>query len=275
MSGVLFFDGACGMCTRSRDFLVRLEPHRRSAHRAATALRHGRAARHSSGPTHGIGVVAGLVRRGLRRGGGRERCRVGGVGHQAPAVDLSDPRHEGACRRPCTGGSPIIVTASRARPRTASRIRSPADGVGQRRTDHPAHGAGRPRRDRRDLRTPRANRRRHLRDDPARSAGMDPPIPSDRGCRTAVRHRGGRRCGRGLRVLHAVEVTTGIPAHRRRLDLPRAPRRRPGHRRRLLDALLAGCSDVGSGKSSPSSWTTTPTLPLRCTAIGGSSTPAG
>jgi predicted DCC family thiol-disulfide oxidoreductase YuxK len=24
MSGVLFFDGACGMCTRSRDFLLRL-----------------------------------------------------------------------------------------------------------------------------------------------------------------------------------------------------------------------------------------------------------
>jgi predicted DCC family thiol-disulfide oxidoreductase YuxK len=25
MSGVLFFDGACGMCTRSRNFLVRLD----------------------------------------------------------------------------------------------------------------------------------------------------------------------------------------------------------------------------------------------------------
>jgi predicted DCC family thiol-disulfide oxidoreductase YuxK len=25
MKGVLFFDGACGMCTRSRDFLVRLD----------------------------------------------------------------------------------------------------------------------------------------------------------------------------------------------------------------------------------------------------------
>ena len=79
-----------------------------------------------------------------------------------------------------------------------------------------------------------------------------------------------------LRVLHAVEVTSCVPIHRRRLDLPRSPRRRPGHWRataRCLTGRLLGCR--ASGRSLPSSWTTMPTLPLRCTAIGASSTPAG
>lgn len=45
MSGILFFDGACGMCTRSRDFLVRLnrtgELQTEPLQRAGTAERLG------------------------------------------------------------------------------------------------------------------------------------------------------------------------------------------------------------------------------------------
>ncbi len=45
MSGVLFFDGACGMCTRSRDFLVKLnrtgDMHTQPLQRAGTAERLG------------------------------------------------------------------------------------------------------------------------------------------------------------------------------------------------------------------------------------------
>ena len=45
MSGVLFFDGACGMCTRSRNFLVRLDRtgdlHTEPLQRAGTAERLG------------------------------------------------------------------------------------------------------------------------------------------------------------------------------------------------------------------------------------------
>jgi GNAT superfamily N-acetyltransferase len=44
---------------------------------------------------------------------------------------------------------------------------------------------------------------------------------------------------------------------------------------RLLDALLARCTDVLFGRSSPSSWTTAPTHRLRCTAIAVSSMRAG
>ncbi|HEX7428781.1 MAG TPA: DUF393 domain-containing protein [Mycobacterium sp.] len=45
MSGVLFFDGACGMCTRSRNFLVRLDRtgdlHTEPLQRSGTAERLG------------------------------------------------------------------------------------------------------------------------------------------------------------------------------------------------------------------------------------------
>ncbi len=45
MSGILFFDGACGMCTRSRDLLVKLnrtgDMHTEPLQRAGTAERLG------------------------------------------------------------------------------------------------------------------------------------------------------------------------------------------------------------------------------------------
>jgi L-amino acid N-acyltransferase YncA len=44
---------------------------------------------------------------------------------------------------------------------------------------------------------------------------------------------------------------------------------------RLLDALLIAARRSGSGRSSPSLWTTMPTHRLRCTEIAASSTPAG
>ena len=44
---------------------------------------------------------------------------------------------------------------------------------------------------------------------------------------------------------------------------------------RLLDALLARCADVGVRQVIAASWTTAPTLRLRCTAIAGSSMRAG
>jgi hypothetical protein len=77
MSGVLFFDGACGMCTRSRDLLLRLN---RTGDLSTEPLQGLAAARN--------GPVVGLVRRGVRRRRGRQRGAVGRDRDQAAFVRL-------------------------------------------------------------------------------------------------------------------------------------------------------------------------------------------
>ncbi len=99
MSGTLFFDGQCGMCTRSRNFLLKMnrtgDLQTEPLQGAGTAQRLGI----PSATAARIGAVAGSIRRRLLRRRGGQRCRIGRARYSAAAADLPDTWHPCARER--------------------------------------------------------------------------------------------------------------------------------------------------------------------------------
>jgi hypothetical protein len=106
MNGTLFFDGACGMCTRSRDFLLKLD---RTGNVQTEPLQ-SPSGHHADEPA-GIGPVAGFLGHRLFRRAGRQRGTLRGNRQPNSVGDLPDsryPLHRG--RRLSLGGrAPVPV----------------------------------------------------------------------------------------------------------------------------------------------------------------------
>ena len=112
--GTLFFDGACGMCTRSRDLLLKMD--RTGKLRTETLQSPGAAQRLGIAPTSLLESVRWLDSSGTVYSG-------------AEAANAALSAAIGT-RMPSTGGSPRTGIASRGLPRTASHTPAPAEREG-------------------------------------------------------------------------------------------------------------------------------------------------
>ncbi len=124
-NGTLFFDGACGMCTRSRRFPAEDRSNRQCAHRAVAESGSRGTFGHHTGEPAGIGPVAGFLGHRLFRRARRQRGFLRGGRHSNPVGDLSDsryPLHRG--RRLPMGGRHTTLPTSRAR-HTVLRVGHP------------------------------------------------------------------------------------------------------------------------------------------------------
>ena len=122
MAGTLFFYGKCGMCTRSRNFLLKLnrtgdlltEP----LQTPGTAERLG----HFRRQPDGRGALAGCNRQCVRGLGGRQRRGVRGARDESSPADLPHPGYPVTGRRgvplgrrsslPLPGHHPVLRVAS-------------------------------------------------------------------------------------------------------------------------------------------------------------------
>jgi predicted DCC family thiol-disulfide oxidoreductase YuxK len=96
MTGVLFFDGACGMCTRARDFLVR---HDRTGNVETEPLQ-------SAGVAERLGIPHEQVLEAMRW---LDTSGAVYTGHPTAIVVLPHPRHPaGAERRLPLGRRPPL-----------------------------------------------------------------------------------------------------------------------------------------------------------------------
>lgn len=141
MTGVLFFDGRCGMCTRSRNLLLKFD---RTGDLRTEPLQADDAARRLGIPESQRLDAArwldasGAVYTGAEAVNAALSCALGTPCRCGSTVFLAFARF----RKRCTGGSPITATVSRAPRRTASRIRCPAERSAQRCSNRTSVHAG-------------------------------------------------------------------------------------------------------------------------------------
>ena len=125
-AGTLFFDGACGMCTRSKDLLLKFDRTGNIRDRAAAEPRSRGTTRRRTDEPARFGAMAGFFGHGLLRRGGRQRGAL-----QRRSAPESRWRSTGfpasaSSRTSSTGGWSHTGTGSREPRRTASRTRPPA-----------------------------------------------------------------------------------------------------------------------------------------------------
>ena len=126
MAGTLFFDGKCGMCTRSRNLLLKLN---RTGDLLTEPLQ-------TPGTAERLGITDASLMDAVRwldatgdvyAGAEAANAAVSAaLGTRLPLMIYRIPGIR-SLEDLCTAGSPIIATASPAPPRIASRIPSPAD----------------------------------------------------------------------------------------------------------------------------------------------------
>ena len=276
MSGVLFFDGACGMCTRSRDFLLKLD--RTGDLQTEPLQRAGTAERLGISPERLMEQVWWLDSSGQVYGGAEAANAAvsAALGTRLPLLGLSDSRHEVPAgghlpvgRRPSlplprqdpvlrVAPGRLLTALGNGEPTIRPTVPDDLDAIGEIYAHHVRTGVA------------------TFEMDPPDAAGMDAGgsiRSSHAGChssppRSTAQSRDTRTARSGSH-----DRPTGTPSRTRSTSHPTPS----------AGASAAACSMrywpaaqmPVSGRSSPSSWTTTPTLPLRCTAIGASSTPAG